>query len=311
MAEQKTQFKGILILLVTAVIWGSSFVSQSVGAESIQPFTFMAIRTLMGATVLLPFILIRDKITAKNMSKEDLAVRHDQNKRTFLYGAILGIVLAFATNLQQFAFTFPGASAGKIAFITAMYMFFVPIFGLFIKKKTPLITWTCVVIGFFGLYLLCFKSGTSSSLFLGLGDILTLICAVFFTIQILFIEKFSKICDGIKLSCVQFYTAGFISLILMLIFDSPSLAGIQQAGKALLYSGIMSCGIAYTLQIVGQKYCEATIASIIMCMESVFAALSSAIILGERLTGREILGCGIMFAAIVISQLPDLKKQNY
>lgn len=134
---------------------------------------------------------------------------------------------------------------------------------------------------------------------------LALVCAVFFSFQILMIERFAKVCDGIKLSCVEFYTAGAISLVLMLIFDNPHWAGIKQCGIALLYSGVMSCGIAYTLQIVGQKYCEATIASLIMCMEAVFAALSAAILLHERLEIREIIGCAIMFTAIIVSQLSD------
>lgn len=306
----KTQLKGVLILLLTAIIWGSSFVSQSVGSESVSPFTFMAIRTLMGATVLVPFILIKDKISAKKMSEEEIIQRKKNNKKTIIYGAIIGVFLAAATNFQQFAFNY--STAGKIAFITAMYMFFVPIFGLFLKKRISLITWFCILLGFIGLYFLCF---TGSDSFIGSGnkinkgDVLSLICAVFFTLQILLIERFSKECDGIKLSCAQFYTAGLISLVLMFIFEKPEISAIKQAAIPLLYSGIMSCGIAYTLQIVGQKYCEATIASLLMCMESVFAAISAAIIIHERLSGRELLGCIIMFTAIIISQLSDLKKK--
>lgn len=304
--ENKTQLKGVLILLLTAIIWGASFVSQSVGSESVEPFTFMAVRTLMGATVLVPFILIRDKISGKKLTDEQLKERKQSDKKTIIYGAILGIFLAAATNLQQFAFYY--STAGKIAFVTAMYMFFVPIFGLFLKKRIPFITWLCIMMGFVGLFFLCFKGGDSFKM--NRGDFLALICAIFFTFQILLIERFSQHCDGIKLSCAQFYSAGFISLILMLIFEKPEWAGIKQAGLALLYSGIMSCGIAYTLQIVGQKYCEATIASLLMCMESVFAALSAAILIHERLTGREIMGCAIMFTAIVISQLGGFFKKT-
>lgn len=296
---------GVLILLLTAIIWGASFVSQSVGAESVEPFTFMAIRTLMGATVLVPFILIRDKVESKKMTQQQIAQRKISNKKSIFYGMILGVFLAIATNLQQYAFYY--STAGKIAFVTAMYMFFVPIAGLFLKKKIPLLTWICVIAGFIGLYFLCFKGGEDFSI--NKGDILALICAIFFTGQILCIEKFSQSCDGIKLSCAQFFTAGIISLILMLIFDHPKLSGIIQAGPALLYSGILSCGVAYTLQVVGQKRCEATIASLVMCMESVFAALFAAILIHERLSGREILGCVIMFTAIVVSQLVDLKKK--
>lgn len=305
-SKSGTQLKGVLILFITALIWGSSFVSQSVGSESVDAFSFMGIRTLMGATVLVPFILIRDMITARKMTAEEIAERKRTDKKTVIYGMIIGVVLAAATNFQQFAFYH--STAGKIAFITAMYMFFVPIIGLFLKKRVPAITWGCVIMGFCGLYFLCFKGGDDFTL--NRGDLLAFICSVFFAVQILLIEKFAQTCDGIKLSCVQFYTAGTISAILMLIFEKPELHLIKQAAIPLLYSGIMSCGIAYTLQIVGQKYCEATIASLIMCMESVFAALSAAILIHEKLTGREITGCVIMFTAIIISQLSDIIKKD-
>lgn len=260
----------------------------------------------MGATVLLPVIFVRDKITGRHMTVEQKSERKKNDRRTMAYGALMGVFLAAATNFQQFAFNY--STAGKIAFITAMYMFFVPLFGLFLKKRIPLLTWGCILLGFAGLFCLCFKGGENFTL--NKGDVLALICAVFFTFQILLIEKFSASCDGIKLSCAQFFTAGTISFVLMLIFEKPAWAGIRQAGLALLYSGIMSCGVAYTLQVIGQKYCEATIASLLMCMESVFAALSAAILIHERLTGREILGCVIMFTAIVISQLSGLKKDD-
>ncbi|MCR5496063.1 MAG: DMT family transporter [Treponema sp.] len=304
--ESKTQFKGLIILLITSIIWGASFVSQSVGAESVEPFTFMAIRTLMGATFLLPFIIIRDRLTAKNMSKEELFNRKRQDKKTLFYGSIIGIALAFATNIQQFAFNY--STAGKIAFITAMYLFFVPIAGIFLKKKIAPLTWLCVLAGFVGLYFLCFRHEENFSI--NKGDILALICAMFFTVQILLVERFVKVSDGIKLSCVEFYTAGLISLLLMLIFNHPRWEDIKACGLALLYSGIMSCGVAYTLQVIGQKYCDATIACLIMCSESVFAAFSAALLLHEKLSSREITGCVIMFTAIVISQLSNTFKRR-
>lgn len=292
MNKSKTSLKGVFILLITALIWGASFVSQSVGAESVQPFTFMGIRTLMGAIVLVPFILITKRTV---------------NLKTIKNGAIMGIFLCIATNLQQYAFYY--STAGKIAFCTATYMFLIPVAGLFFRKKEALVTWLCVFMGFAGLYFLCFKGGDDFSI--NKGDVLSLICAVFFTCQILCIEKFTAECDGVVLSCVQFFTAGIITTILMLIFENPEWHAIKSAGTALLYSGLMSCGIAYTLQVVGQKYCEATIASLIMCMESVFAVISSAIILHEKLSGREITGCIIMFTAIVISQVyPMLKNRR-
>lgn len=308
MKNAKTSLKGVIILLLTAFIWGVSFVSQSVGAESVEPFTFMGIRTFMGATVLLPIVLIRDNLTKKKFTtKKQLADFKRNNKKTIFYGIILGLFLGFATNFQQFAFNY--SSAGKIAFITATYIFFVPIIGLFFRKKIPLVTWICIAFGFLGLFLLSFPQNNDFGN-INKGDILALICALFFCGQILLIEKFAPLCDGIKLSCVQFYTSGIISLILMFIFESPNWQSIRTAAIPLLYSGIMCCGLAYTMQIIGQKYCEATVASLIMCMESVFAVLSSAILLHEILTPREIIGCVIMFLAILISQIFNGIKQN-
>lgn len=293
--KTETSLKGVLILLLTAVIWGASFVSQSVGAECVEPFTFMGTRTLMGALVLVPFIIL---------------TKRKVNLKTIKNGAIMGIFLCLATNIQQFAFNY--STAGKIAFCTATYMFLIPVAGLFFRKKEPLVTWLCVLLGFAGLYLLCFKGGSNpESLTMNRGDVLALVCAVFFTCQILCIEKFTADCDGIVLSCAQFFTAGLITTILMFIFEKPEWHAMKSAGGALLYSGLLSCGVAYTLQVVGQKYCAATIASLIMCMESVFAVISSAILLHEKLTGREILGCAVMFGAIVISQVyPMLIKKE-
>ncbi len=306
MEQTKTTFTGVLILLLTALIWGSSFVSQQVGMDNVQAFTFMAVRTILGATVLLPVIVVKDKLQNKNLTNKERADKKLRDKKTVFYGIILGLLLCAATNFQQFAFYY--SNAGKIAFITAMYMFFVPIAGLFFKKKIPLITWLCIVMGFVGLYFLSFSSNSFSAL--NKGDILTFICALFFTAQILCIERFAPKCDGIKLSCVQFYTSGIISLILMFIFEQPKLSAIKLAAGPILYSGIMSCGVAYTLQIVGQKRCEATIASLLMCMESVFAVLAAALILGQKLTFREASGCIIMFSAILISQISDIIKKR-
>ena len=305
--QQKTQLKGVLILLLTAIIWGTSFVAQSVGMENVDAFTFQGVRTLIGAVVLLPFIFVKDKLESKGMTEQQKIDRKKGTKKAVVYGAVLGVFLCAATNFQQFAFYY--STAGKIAFITAMYMFFVPIVGLFIKKRVPFVTWLCVVMGFIGLYFLSFEAGSGFG-DLNKGDILSFNCALFFCFQILLIEKFSPYCDGVKLSCMQFFTAGLISLILMFIFEKPEWSLIKAAAMPILYSGVMSCGVAYTLQIIGQKYCEATIASLLMCMESVFAVLSAAIILHETLTGREIIGCVVMFAAILISQGSDLLKNR-
>lgn len=303
--KTQTSFKGVVLLLLTALIWGTSFVAQSEGMESVDAFTFQGIRTLLGSLVLVPVILLKSRTERKSLDAAGKKARNSQNKKTWIYGSILGVALCTATNFQQFAFYH--STAGKIAFITAMYMFFVPIVGLFFRKRIPLLTWICIAMGFAGLYFLSFTKGSSFGS-LNRGDIQALICAVFFTVQILLIEKFGPECDGVKLSCVQFFVSGAISTILMFIFEAPQISTIKAAALPILYSGIMSCGIAYTLQIIGQKYCEATIASLLMCMESVFAAISAAIIIGEKLTQREISGCVIMFSAILVTQIADIVK---
>lgn len=298
---QKTQLRGVLVLLAVAFIWGSSFVAQSVGMESVEAFTFNGIRTLMGAAVLLPFILIRDKIQARRPDAPSPAARRAANRKVVISGAILGVVLCGASNFQQFAFNY--STSGKIAFITAFYMLFVPIFGLVIGKRVPAVTWGCVVMGTVGLYFLCI--GPDGLTGINFGDVLSLICAVIYAVHILLIEKLAPEVDSIKLSCMQFAVSGTISCILMFIFETPRMSAILACMVPLLYSGIMSCGFAYTFQIVGQKYTESTVASLLMCMESVFGVLCSAVLLKETLSPRETLGCVIMFAAIILSQVGE------
>ena len=341
--KTKTQLKGVFLLLITAFIWGTSFVAQSIGMEKIEAFTFNGIRTVMGGVFLLPVIIIRELFTRKKVYNSTLKnsantdenaneesrtkhnnILHDINekkisttiedaprksiftKKSLKYGIILGCIFCVASNFQQFAFYY--STAGKIAFITALYMFFVPILGLFIRKRVPLLTWICVFCGFVGLYFLCITPDQLDGI--NKGDFLALVCAFFYGIHILCVEKFAREVDGTLLSCLQFFIGGGISIILMFTFESPDIRNILAAGKPLLYSGIMSCGIAYTLQIIGQKYTEATIASLLMCMESVFAVLSAAVILQEYLTGREIIGCVIMFVAIILSQVSTARSNS-
>ena len=298
MANSKSQFKGAAILLSTSVIWGSAFVAQSAGIEKIDAFTFNGIRTLIGAAVLFVFIVIRDIITGRHLSREEKALRRRGNRAALIYGSILGLALCAASNFQQFAFY--ETTSGKIAFITALYMFFVPLIGLVFKKRVPAVMWVCIVIGFIGLYFLCIKPGENFAV--NTGDVLAIICAFLFAIQILLVEKFAPLADGVKISCVEFAVAGVISCILMFIFEKPVAADIVSSWLPILYAGILSTGVAYTLQIVGQKYCEATVASLMMCMESVFAVITAAIILKEIPSPREAAGCVIMFAAIILSQ---------
>lgn len=298
---KKTKFIGAALLLLTALIWGSSFVAQSVGMEEVDAFTFNGIRTLMGAAALVPVILIKNGAERKKGRRLPEKQRREENRRLLRNGAILGVALCAAGNFQQFAFY--DSTPGKIAFITAFYMFFVPLLGLFLHKKVPAVTWLCVIAGCIGLYFLCIGEEGFSDI--NRGDLLALVCSVLFAVHILLIERLGGESDPIKLSCVQFAVSGTITVILMFLFETPSLSALRSCLPSLLYSGVMSCGVAYTLQMVGQKYTESTVASILMCMESVFGVISSAVLLHQRMTPRELLGCGIMFAAIILSQFSD------
>ena len=286
---RKTTPKGIILLLITAIIWGSSFVAQEIGMKSIDAFTFTGIRTTLGALILLPVVLIVNK-------------GFDRRKNTLLAGLVLGIVFSVAQNFQQFAFYY--STSGKIAFITAFYMFFVPLFSVFLGKKIKLLTWLSIMMGLVGLFFLCINPSDLTAI--NFGDILALICAVFYAIQIMTIDKLvEKDINGIQLSFMQFTVAAVISIVLMFIFEHPVLTDIKTAAPSLLYSGIMSCGIAYTLQIVGQKHANPVVASLLMCMESVFAVIAAAVVLHQGMSLREGAGCVIMFAAIILSQLSE------
>lgn len=302
---KKTQLKGVLILLLTAFIWGSSFVAQSVGMEKVQAFTFGGIRTLMGAAALLPLILIKDLSAKKKLTPEELREKKKIDRRSYKHGVYLGLALCVASNFQQWAFNY--TASGKIAFITAFYMLFVPILGLFVNKKVSPFTWGCAALGCVGLFFLCIAGKGLGDI--NKGDLLSLICAVFFAVHILVIERFEGGCDAVKLSFTQFAVSGSITCVLMLIFDTPDIGAINGAILPLLYSGVLSCGVAYTLQIVGQKYTEATIASLLMCMESVFGVLCGALLLKERMTVYEVIGCIVMFIAIILSQIVPAKKE--
>ena len=286
---RKTTPKGIIFLLITAIIWGSSFVAQEIGMKSIDAFTFTGIRTTLGAIFLLPIVLILNKGL-------------DLRKNTLVSGLILGVVFSVAQNFQQFAFYY--STSGKIAFITAFYMFFVPLFSVFLGKKIKLLTWLSILMGLVGLFFLCINPSDLTSI--NLGDLLALACAVFYAVQIMMIDRFlEKDINGVQLSFMQFAVAAVISIAAMFIFEHPVMADIKAAAPSLLYSGIMSCGIAYTFQIVGQKHANPVVASLLMCMESVFAVIAAAVVLHQGMSLREGIGCAIMFAAIILSQLSE------
>ena len=298
---------GPLILASAVFLWGSSFIVQSVSAEKLGPFSFNMARQLLGAAALLLLFLVLEGRRRKGLGPDGLRARRDATRKGILRGLLLGLFLCLASNLQQAAFDY--STAGKIAFITAGYMFIVPVLGLFLGKRLPWLTWVCVAVGFLGMFLLCVDPAELGEL--NRGDLLTLGCSVAYAVHILLIERFSQDSDGLLLSCVQFFCAGLISAVLAFVFETPGPGALRECFLPclpyILYSGLLVCAVAYTCQIIGQKYTEATVASLIMCLEGVVAALLSAILLKERMLPREIAGAALMLAATAVSQTPHKK----
>lgn len=291
-----------LMLLLTAFIWGSSFIAQSKGADLLGPFTFNAFRYALAVISLLPVIYILGKKNSAKSESEPLNQNDHKAQRSILIkgGIATGLVLFVSTSLQQYAMAF--TTAAKAGFITTLYVILVPIVGIFLKKKVRPLIWGCAILGVVGLYLLSIKPGTFS---ISHGDFFVLLCALGFTGHILVIDYFSPKTDGVKLSCIQFAVVSVASFIAMMFTEHLVITDVISAVIPLLYAGVMSSAVAYTLQIVAQKDADPTVASLILSLESVFAAICGAIILGETLTGREISGCVVMFIAIILAQLPS------
>lgn len=303
MTEKRNKIAGPLILVSAAMIWGLSFVAQKSGMEYVEGFTFTAIRLVLAALTLLPIVLINKK---KNPVVLPEAEKKAKSKHTLIGIVCVGLCLFVGLNLQQYAFNY--LEAGKVGFITALYMLLVPILGLFLKKRPPFTVWIGVVMGVFALYLIC-MGGSKGGLSLGKGEILTILCAIAFALHILVIDHFSDI-DSIELSCGQFFVAAVLSLILMFAFEKPSLEGIKGAAITIIYAGVFSSAIAFTFQIIGQKKTEPALASMLLCLESVFSVLFSFILPPhERLAVPEYIGCGIMFIAILIAQIQPKKSK--
>ena len=290
------------LLFVCATVWGISFVSQCASMEYIGPFTFSAIRCAMGTLVLIPVILIAKKIALTHQGKSATLAQFERvfGRSTVIGGILSGILLFIATNLQTIALK--TASAGKGGFITAMYIIMVPILGIFLHKKIGFNVWISVGIATVGLYLLCIKDGFT----LQSEDLLLLACALFFAIQILVVDKYVPDANGIAMAAIEFGVCSLMSAVVMFFFESPTWELINECMGALLYAGVGSCGVAYTLQILGQRDVDPTMASLIMSLESVVSVISGAVILHQIMTGREIFGCALMFVAIILAQMTDV-----
>lgn len=297
---KKEQLKNSLLLLLTAFIWGVAFVAQSVGGDQVGCFTFNGVRNLIGTLVLLPIIRFLDLQKKKELG-EAAFLEQKGDKKTLLIGGICcGVMLCIASNFQQFGISH--TTVGKAGFITALYIVLVPVLGLFMKKKVGMKIWLGVALSTIGLYLLCM---TGERFSLSKGDFLVLICAGFFSLHILIIDHFSPKCDGVRLSCIQFFVCGVLSMAGAFLFETPNVKTILAGWMPILYAGVMSSGVAYTLQIVGQKNLNPTVAALIMSLESVFAVLAGWLLLNQTLSSRELLGCVLMFGAIILAQLPD------
>ena len=297
------RIRNMIYLLICSMVWGISFVPQAASMEFIGPFTFNAVRCALGSLVLIPVIIIARYLAAKQKNSEDgsMAVYlHVFDRSTVTGGILSGVLLFIATNLQTIALK--TASAGKGGFITAMYIILVPILGIFIHKKVHLNVWISVGLAAAGLYLLCIKERMA----LKPEDLLLLSCAFFFAIQILTVDKYVPTANGIAMAAIEFGVCSILSAVVMVFAETPSWATIGQCKGAIIYAGACSCGIAYTLQILGQRDVDPTLASMIMSLESVTSVIAGAIILHQFMTGREILGCTLMFAAIILAQMTDL-----
>ncbi len=295
--NDKVNIKNPLILLITALIWGFAFVAQSVGMDYVGPFTFNCVRNILGGLVLLPVIAIIGAIEKKDSQTNKINVKSD-NKDLLTGGILCGISLMAASTFQQIGIMY--TSVGKAGFLTALYIIIVPVLGLLFGKKCGSRVWIGVVFALIGFYFLCMTGG---SLAVEKGDVYLVISAFLFAVQILVIDKYSPLVNCVKMSCIQFFVSGAVSGIFMLIFEGFNISGVIAAAVPILYAGIMSSGVAYTLQIIGQKNYNPAAASLIMSLESVFSALGGWLILHQTMSVREYAGCVVIFIAVILAQL--------
>lgn len=292
-----------MLLLLTSLIWGTAFVAQGAVADVLGAFTFTGIRTLIGAMIMVPVYFIM-----KRISPEEAKRTTDRAglRSTLLGGLICGVFMLLGSALQQlgitkYALIYGTTAVGKAGFITALYVIFVPILGLFIKRKAGLKIWISVIIALVGLYLLCVKEG----FFIDVPDIYLLLCAFAFAFYILFVDHFAPTINIYLFSVIQLATCGLISLVIALIFEPVVWADVISMWFPILYTGIFSSAVAYTLEAVAQKDVKPAVASLLFCLEAVFAALAGWLILNESMAGTEIVGCVLMFTAVLIAQLPS------
>ena len=315
----KTVFRNSLLLMLAATIWGTAFVAQSVGMDYVVPYTFNAIRNFIGCIVLLPFIFWMDKKDKRSYGNDgdenqdmlaDKAVKDKGkgickkiDKKLIIGGICTGAALCIASNLQQYGIMY--TSVGKSGFITALYIVLVPVFGLVIGHRQSGRMWIAIAIAVVGMYFLCMTTGSFD---LQTGDIILLLCAASFAVQILLIDHFSALVNPVKLAWCQFLVCGILSSIPMFVLEHPTLSGIMGGWTSILYAGALSTGVAYTIQVVAQRGMNPAIASLIMSLESVISVIAGWLLLNQHLSSRELMGCLLMFVAIIIVQLPEKRE---
>lgn len=296
---KRMPIKNLTLLTITALIWGTAFVAQQMGMDYIRPFAFSTIRCLMGALVLIPTVYLLNRVKSEDQKA------HVEPRYTWIGGLVCGVLMTIAANLQQIGIQY--TTVGKAGFITALYIVIVPVLGIFFKRRVGVKLWISVALAMVGLYLLCM----TDSLRLELGDSLMFFCALVFSIHIVAIDHFNPRVDGVKMSCIQFFVAAGLSGVFMLIWEVlPTWEMIVAARIPLLYTGILSCGVAYTLQIVGQKNVNPTVASLILSLEAVISVIAAWLVLQQGMTQREVIGASFMFVAIILAQLPEWSRQK-
>ncbi len=300
---------GALLLSLAAFIWGTAFVAQSVGMDYLEPCTFNAVRSFIGSAALLPVAALSVRRDRKSLSEEELSALREQSfwkrhRLLLISGLLCGTLLGVASLLQQIGLK--TVNSGKAGFLTALYIVLVPILGLFCGRRPGWKVWLAAAIAMTGIWFLSVRGDFS----IAPGDLLIIACALFFSCHILVVDRVSFRLNGVLLSCIQFFVAGVLSTAAALLWETPRLGDIPAAWAPLLYTGVLSSGVAYTLQILGQKTVKPTVASLILSLESVFAALAGWAVLGEPLSARELLGCVLVFGAVILAQLPERRTAS-
>lgn len=308
---RKKTVRNSILLLLTALIWGAAFVSQKAGMDYVGPFTYNGVRSILGGTVLLPVIPLLDKLRSRGGAAYDKGKRRD----IILGGILCGAALFVGSSLQQLGILWQdtATNVGKAGFITACYTVIVPVLGLFLKQRSPALVWVGVGVALAGFFCLSLMDGllAGQGLGLGLSDLMLLLCAVAFSVHILIIDHYSPLADGVRMSCIQFFVCGALCLPFMLLREHPTWAALYACRVPILYAGIMSCGVAYTLQVVAQNGVHPAVASLLLSLESVFSVLAGYVLMpGSALSTWELIGCGLVFAAVLLVQLaPTVGKE--